>query len=70
MRVLQAKLLAVKRQEERAEMDALKGDSGSSWGNQMRSYVLSTAAVAIASEPVSTATAAASAVWARSATNA
>ena len=40
MRVLQAKLLAVKRQEERAEMDALKGDSGSSWGNQMRSYVL------------------------------
>ena len=40
MRVLQAKLLAVKRQEERAEMDALKGDSGSSLGNQMRSYVL------------------------------
>ncbi|WP_072691507.1 peptide chain release factor 2 [Rhodococcus marinonascens] len=40
MRVLQAKLLEVKRKEERAEMDALKGDSGSSWGNQMRSYVL------------------------------
>jgi len=40
MRVLQAKLLAVKRTEERAEMDALKGDGGSSWGNQMRSYVL------------------------------
>jgi len=40
MRVLQAKLLKRKRQEERAEMDALKGDGGSSWGNQMRSYVL------------------------------
>ncbi|MEH3132715.1 MAG: peptide chain release factor 2 [Mycolicibacterium neoaurum] len=40
MRVLQAKLLERKRQEERAEMDALKSDSGSSWGNQMRSYVL------------------------------
>lgn len=40
MRVLQAKLLERKRQEERAEMDALKSDSGASWGNQMRSYVL------------------------------
>jgi len=40
MRVLQAKLLERKRQEERAEMDALKGDGGSSWGDQMRSYVL------------------------------
>jgi peptide chain release factor 2 len=40
MRVLQAKLLERQRQEERAEMDALKGDGGSSWGNQMRSYVL------------------------------
>jgi peptide chain release factor 2 len=40
MRVLQAKLLERKRREERAEMDALKGDGGSSWGNQMRSYVL------------------------------
>jgi peptide chain release factor 2 len=40
MRVLQAKLLERKRQEERAELDALKGDGGSSWGNQMRSYVL------------------------------
>ncbi len=39
LRVLQAKLLARKREEERAELDALK-DSGSSWGNQMRSYVL------------------------------
>ncbi|MBV9088948.1 MAG: peptide chain release factor 2 [Mycobacteriaceae bacterium] len=40
MRVLQAKLLERKRVEERAELDALKGDGGSSWGNQMRSYVL------------------------------
>jgi peptide chain release factor 2 len=40
MRVLQAKLLARQREQERAEMDALKGDGGSSWGNQMRSYVL------------------------------
>lgn len=40
MRVLQAKLLERKRQEERAELDALKGDGGNSWGNQMRSYVL------------------------------
>ncbi|MEV0052291.1 peptide chain release factor 2 [Saccharopolyspora shandongensis] len=39
MRVLQSKLLARKKEEERAELDALK-DSGSSWGNQMRSYVL------------------------------
>jgi len=40
LRVLQSKLLERKRLEERAEMDALKGDGGSSWGNQMRSYVL------------------------------
>ncbi|NQE67341.1 Peptide chain release factor 2 [Nocardia gamkensis] len=40
MRVLQAKLLERKRQEERAEMDALKTNEGASWGNQMRSYVL------------------------------
>ncbi|MFL6145187.1 MAG: peptide chain release factor 2 [Labedaea sp.] len=40
MRVLQVRLLERKRQEERAEMDALKGDGGTSWGNQMRSYVL------------------------------
>ncbi|MEV7215589.1 peptide chain release factor 2 [Kitasatospora cineracea] len=39
MNVLQAKLLERRRQEERAAMDALK-DGGSSWGNQMRSYVL------------------------------
>ncbi len=39
MVVLQAKLLARRQQEERALMDSLK-DTGSSWGNQMRSYVL------------------------------
>ena len=32
MRVLQAKLLERKRQEERAELDALKGEGGASWG--------------------------------------
>jgi peptide chain release factor 2 len=40
MRVLEARLLERRRQEERAEMDALKGDTSGSWGNQMRSYVL------------------------------
>lgn len=40
MNVLQAKLLELRRQEEQAKMDALKGDGGNSWGNQMRSYVL------------------------------
>jgi peptide chain release factor 2 len=40
LRVLQARLLVVRQAEQRAEMDALKGDGGSSWGNQMRSYVL------------------------------
>ncbi|MDX2526564.1 peptide chain release factor 2 [Streptomyces europaeiscabiei] len=40
MNVLQAKLLDRRRQEEQAKMDALKGDGGNSWGNQMRSYVL------------------------------
>jgi peptide chain release factor 2 len=40
MAVLQSKLLDVRRQEEQAKMDALKGDTGGSWGNQMRSYVL------------------------------
>lgn len=39
MRVLAAKLLELQRAQERAEMDALKGEGGS-WGNQMRSYVL------------------------------
>ncbi len=40
LRVLQSRLLLVRKQQEKAEMDALKGDSGGSWGNQMRSYVL------------------------------
>jgi peptide chain release factor 2 len=40
MAVLQAKLLERRRQEEQARLDALKGDGGNSWGNQMRSYVL------------------------------
>jgi peptide chain release factor 2 len=39
MRVLQSRLLERRRQEEKAAMNALK-DGGSSWGNQMRSYVL------------------------------
>ncbi|ALE76554.1 MULTISPECIES: peptide chain release factor 2 [unclassified Pseudonocardia] len=39
MVVLQAKLLDRRRQEERELMDSFK-DSGSSWGNQMRNYVL------------------------------
>jgi peptide chain release factor 2 len=40
MAVLQAKLLARRRLEEQAKIDALKGDSAGSWGSQMRSYVL------------------------------
>jgi peptide chain release factor 2 len=40
MAVLQAKLLDRRRQEEKARMDALRGDSAGSWGNQIRSYVL------------------------------
>ena len=40
LKVLQSRLLAQRKVEERAAMDALKGDGGSSWGNQMRSYVL------------------------------
>ncbi len=40
MTVLQAKLLERTRQEEQAKIDALKGDGGNSWGNQMRSYVV------------------------------
>ena len=40
LRVLQAKLLERKRQEERAELDALGAGGHASWGNQMRNYVL------------------------------
>ncbi|MBI1352488.1 MAG: peptide chain release factor 2 [Actinomycetales bacterium] len=40
MAVLQSKLLELRRQEEQAKLDALKGDTAGSWGNQMRSYVL------------------------------
>ena len=40
MAVLQSKLLERRRLEERAKLDALKGDNSGSWGNQMRSYVL------------------------------
>jgi peptide chain release factor 2 len=40
LRVLQSRLLLLRKEQEKAEMDALKGDSGGSWGNQMRSYVL------------------------------
>jgi len=38
--VLQSKLLERRHAEEQAKIDALKGDSGGSWGNQIRSYVL------------------------------
>jgi peptide chain release factor 2 len=40
MSVLQAKLLERRRQQEQAEIDKHRDDSGGSWGNQMRSYVL------------------------------
>jgi peptide chain release factor 2 len=40
MVILKAKLLALKKAEERAELDALRGDVQASWGDQMRSYVL------------------------------
>ena len=40
MKVLAAKLLERKRQEEQAKVDAMKADTSASWGNQMRSYVL------------------------------
>lgn len=38
--VLQSKLLERRHQEDRAKMDALRGDNAGSWGNQIRSYVL------------------------------
>ena len=40
MAVLQSKLLEKRNQEERAKIDALRGDKSGSWGNQIRSYVL------------------------------
>lgn len=40
MMLLSAKILEQKRQAEKAKIDALKGDSAGSWGNQMRNYVL------------------------------
>ncbi len=40
MTVLAAKLLERQRREEKAEMDALRGEAAGSWGNQIRSYVL------------------------------
>ena len=40
LRVMQSRLLARQREEEKAQMDALKADISGSWGDQMRSYVL------------------------------
>src|SRR5699024_8977112 len=40
MALLKAKLLARKRDEEQAEIDQIRGDTVSSWGTQMRNYVL------------------------------
>ncbi len=40
LRVLQSRLLEKARHDREAEMNALKGDGGNSWGSQMRSYVL------------------------------
>jgi peptide chain release factor 2 len=40
LRVLQSRLLERVRLDREAEMNALKGDGGNSWGSQMRSYVL------------------------------
>src|SRR5690606_19397638 len=40
MSIRKAKLLALRRQEEQAKIDALRGDVAGSWGDQMRSYVL------------------------------
>ncbi|MEE2051875.1 peptide chain release factor 2 [Nocardiopsis tropica] len=40
MSMLQSKLLARKREEEQAALDEIRGDSVSSWGTQMRNYVL------------------------------
>lgn len=40
LRVLQSRLLVLKKAEENAEKKALAGDVKASWGDQMRSYVL------------------------------
>ncbi|MFT3877821.1 MAG: peptide chain release factor 2 [Propioniciclava sp.] len=40
MKVLQSRLLEKARRDREAELNALKGDGGNSWGSQMRSYVL------------------------------
>ena len=40
MVILKAKLLALKKAEEAAQIKELKGDVAASWGDQMRSYVL------------------------------
>ncbi len=40
MVILKAKLLALKKAEERAHLDELRGDVAASWGDQMRNYVL------------------------------
>jgi peptide chain release factor 2 len=40
MAVLQAKLLERKREEQAAKLNELRGDSGRSWGTQIRNYVL------------------------------
>ncbi len=40
MIILKAKLLALKKAEERAQLDELRGDVAGSWGDQMRNYVL------------------------------
>ncbi|WP_125037921.1 peptide chain release factor 2 [Nocardioides sp. LS1] len=40
MVVLKAKLLALKKAEEKAHLDGLRGDVQASWGDQMRNYVL------------------------------
>jgi peptide chain release factor 2 len=40
MVILKARLLALKRAEEKATLDEIRGDVAASWGDQMRSYVL------------------------------
>jgi len=40
MIVLKAKLLALKKAEEKAQLDEMRGDVQASWGDQMRNYVM------------------------------